>query len=286
MDKIVHQKIAAETLRTLKFDLSNYQPLLEASIEPDKQYEQAMERIRILENKKVEDIERRYESMPRDSLLNQIRTLKKPFEIGLRKYVISPLLERSPYIQWAFEHGLNARNNAIRHFQIAYKSYGNERLTNLGYCLHYVADAGTSYHKKDIEELFETPSKILEFLKSVFYDHKMFETELSSSWDKEGQKFCEEALNLGFGSAETNRSFTTFTEAIAQFEGALADVEKTASDQCKKLDDQFSRRRLGERLSQEDRRFILETSLSCLARIGEASYIATKAILSSSTSQS
>lgn len=300
MDKIVHQKITKATLKALNLEPDDYQLLLEASIEPDKQYEQAMERIRILENKKVEDIERRYESMPRDSLLDQIRTLKKPFEIGLRKYVISPLLERSPYIQWAIEHGPNAKDNAARYFQIAHESHENERLINLGYCLHYVADTGTPYHRKSLEELPKIPSgtseglesetvikNLLKFGKSVIYDHKRFEKELSSFWDtRGGQSSCEDALNRGFELAKTNRPFTSFTEATGQFKATLADVENTAAYHCKNLDERFSGRPLGKELSQEDRKFILDTSLSCLVRIGEASYIATKAILSSSTSQS
>lgn len=60
MDKIVHQKITAAALRALKFEPSNYQSLLDASIEPDKQYEQAIEQCRILEEREVEDIKKRY----------------------------------------------------------------------------------------------------------------------------------------------------------------------------------------------------------------------------------
>ena len=300
MDKIVHQKIAAETLRTLKFDPSNYQPLLDASIEPDEKYERAIENISIREKEEVEDTERRYDSMPSDFLLDKIKIwlLKSGSILSTRlKSVGSQAFQ---YTSWAIEHGPDAKDNAARYFQIAHESHENERLINLGYCLHYVADTGTPYHRKSLEELLKIPSgtseglesetvikNLLKFGKSVIYDHKRFEKELSSFWDtKGGQSSCEDALNRGFELAKTNRPFTSFTEATGQFKATLADVESTAAYHCKNLDERFSERPLGKELSQEDRKFILDTSLSCLVRIGEASYIATKAILSSSTSQS
>lgn len=300
MDKIVHQKIAAETLRTLKFDPSNYQPLLDASIEPDEKYERAIENISIREKEEVEDTERRYDSMPSDSWLDKIKIwlLKSGSILSTRLKSVGP--KASQYTSWAIEHGPDAKDNAARYFQIAHESHENERLINLGYCLHYVADTGTPYHRKSLEELPKIPDgtseglesetvikNLLKFWKSVIYDHKRFEKELSSFWDTMGgQSSCEDALNRGFELAKTNRPFTSFTEATGQFKATLADVESTAAYHCKNLDERFSGRPLDKELSQEDRKFILDTSLSCLVRIGEASYIATKTILSSSTSQS
>lgn len=300
MDKIVHQKIAAETLRTLKFDPSNYQPLLDASIEPDEKYERAIENISIREKEEVEDTERRYDSMPSDFLLDKIKIWLSKWW-GTAPTRLKSIGSRAfQYASWAVEHGPDAKDNAARYFQIAHESHENERLINLGYCLHYVADTGTPYHRKSLEELPKIPSgtseglesetvikNLLKFGTSVIYDHKRFEKELSSFWDtRGGQSSCEDALNRGFELAKTNRPFTSFTEATGQFKATLADVENTAAYHCKNLDERFSGRPLGKELSQEDRKFILDTSLSCLVRIGEASYIATKAILSSSTSQS
>jgi len=300
MDKIVHQKIAAETLRTLKFDPSNYQPLLDASIEPDEKYERAIENISIREKEEVEDTERRYDSMPSDFLLDKIKIWLSKWWSTAPTRLKSIGSRAFQYASWAVEHGPNAKDNATRYFRIAHESHENERLINLGYCLHYVADTGTPYHRKSLEELPKIPDgtseglesetvikNLLKFWKSVIYDHKRFEKELSSFWDtRGGQSSCEDALNRGFELAKTNRPFTSFTEATGQFKATLADVENTAAYHCKNLDERFSGRPLGKELSQEDRKFILDTSLSCLVRIGEASYIATKAILSSSTSQS
>jgi len=293
MDKIVHQKITVATLRSLGLEPNNYQLLLDASIEPDKSYEQSIENIRILEDEEVKDIENRYDSMHSDSLLDSIR-------IGLSKWgsIASTKLrsmgsQAFQYTSWAIEHGPNGKDNAAHYFRIAYTSHGNKRLINLGHCLHYVADTGTPYHRKRLEELYSIPSgtpkelrsyvyleNLLNFAKSVIEDHKRFEMELSSFWNtRKGESVCEKVLNSGFNSARTKRPFTSVSETITQFEDALANVEKKATYYCKILDNRFAGRQLGEKLSREDRKFILKAGLSCLVRIGEASYWASKAIL-------
>lgn len=292
MDKIVHQKIAAATLRALKFEPSNYQPLLDASIEPDKQYEQAIENIRIIEDEEVKDIESCYDSMRSDSVLNSIRIWLSKWWGTAPTRLKSIGSQAFQYASWAIEHGPNAKNNATLYFNIARTSHGSERLINLGYCLHYVADTGTPYHRKRLEELRNVPSRtpkelqsqvyienLLNFTRSVIEDHQRFEMELSSFWNTEsGERVCQKALNIGFNSTKTKKQFTSIAEAHTQFGVALADVEKIATYQCKILDKRFSGRQLGEKLSLEDRKFILTAGLNCLVRIGEASYIAAKAL--------
>lgn len=293
MDKIVHQKITTETLRALKFDPSNYKLLLDASIEPDKHYERAIENIRSISNEEVRDIESRYDSIHSDSWLDSVRIwLSKYGRIALT-WSKSAASQLAQYASWATEHGPNAKNNATSYFDIAHTSHGSERLVSLDYCLHYIADLGTPYHTKRLGELLNVPSgtpkelqsrvmeNLLNFVRSVYEDHKRFEMELSSFWNtRKGEIVCQKRLNIGFNSAETKRMFTSIAEAYTQFGAALADVEKTSTYQCEKLDKRFSGRQMGEELSQEDRKFILDTSLSSLVKIGEASYIATKAILS------
>lgn len=292
MDKIVHQKITAAALGALKFEPSNYQLLLDASIEPDKQYEQDIEQCRILEEREVEDIKKRYAVIHTETVLDSIGTwLSKNWGIfsAQLKSIGSQLLQ---YASWANEHGPNAKENAISHFDAASNSCGLKRLINLGHCLHYVADLGTPYHSKKLEEVGKIPSgtpkelynqvyieNLLKFSKSVFVDHQNFEMELASFWNTEsGESVCQKALNIGFNSTKTKKQFTSIAEAHTQFGVALADVEKIATYQCKILDKRFSGRQLGEKLSLEDRKFILKAGLNCLVRIGEASYIAAKAL--------
>lgn len=292
MDKLVHQMITAVTLKALNLEPSKYQLLLDASIEPDKHYEQDIERCRILEKKEVEDIEKRYESKRGDNVLNSIGIwLSKQGNILSTRFksIGSELLQ---YTSWAIEHGSNAKENAVFHFDVASNSRGLDRLINLGHCLHYVADLGTPYHSKKLEEVGKIPSgtpkerynqvymdNLLKFSKSVFEDHKIFEMELASFCNTDlGKSVCQIYLNLGFNSAK-KKPFTRIAEARTQFLAALAEIEKISIHHCNNLDNRFIARQPGGNLSQEDRETILKAGLDCLAKIAEASYISTKAFL-------
>ncbi len=292
MDKLIHQIIVVETLKALNLEPSEYGLLLDATIEPDKEYEQNIERRIISEKGETKDIEKRYENKRGKNVLESIGIeLSKRWDF-FSSWLKSVTFQVLEYSSWALEHGSKAKDNAISCFDRAETSHGLERLINLGHCLHFVADLGTPYHGKKLEEVGKISSDVpkelnnqtflknlVEFSKSVFVDHQIFEKELASFWFTDlGKNECKRYLRLGFNSAK-KRPFTSIEEARLQFLAAIEEIEKVSSKHCKILDIRFITRRAGEKLSQEDREIILKAGLDCLAKIAEASYIALKAIL-------
>ena len=250
MDTEVHKQIMKEVANNFKMDNKIYEYLINTTALPDVQYEIKVSKIEKISSEKIAEITTLYDSLEPEGFWEWLQLSAGKWGLIFLEKSGSTLLQAIEYHSWIIEHGPNAPDNFLKHFKNAYNDQGENKNKEIAFCVHYLVDTGTPFHRKDLMDIeipqdldsdqdkIETISKVLKFLRSAFIWHQSFEKNIRNAWfDSKYSPLYNEAILRGIadGFSEIN----SVSNLESYFENKIQELSSFSKSKCQKLEEKY-----------------------------------------------